>query len=378
MNQQRLEILFKRYLEKTATDAEKREFFELIRLPGSDEILRTLSERYRVAEHPLLQLPGDTSRQILAAVLASEEQVTPVLLPRRNAMRQQWLKYAAAVFLLTASTVFYIFLRQDYTRNKEQVVATGNEVIKDALPGANGAILNLPDGRSIVLDTARNGRLAEGFIKRVDAITVQDADVEYATLITPRGRQQQIILSDGTKVWLNAGSSLQFPTSFAADVRRVEVTGEAYFEVAHHASLPFIVKAGTDEIKVLGTHFNVNAYADEQTIKTTLLQGSVKINNVAVLQPGEQYGNGLISKVDAAASVSWVFGYFRFEHADIKAVMRQLSRWYDVEVRYEGKITTETFGGEIERDLRLSEVLELLSGIGIHYTLNDKKLIIRP
>jgi ferric-dicitrate binding protein FerR (iron transport regulator) len=158
----------------------------------------------------------------------------------------------------------------------------------------------------------------------------------------------------------------------------VEITGEVYFEVAHNATQPFLVKAGNEEIKVLGTHFNVNAYADEQMVKTTLLEGSVKINNNATLHPGEQYGNGTISTVDAEASVAWVFGYFQFDHADIKTVMRQLSRWYDVEVRYEGNTTSELFGGEVQRNLKLSEVLELLSGTGIHYTLNDKILIIRP
>jgi ferric-dicitrate binding protein FerR (iron transport regulator) len=158
----------------------------------------------------------------------------------------------------------------------------------------------------------------------------------------------------------------------------VEITGEVYFEVAHNATRPFMVSAGKEEIKVLGTHFNVNAYADEQMVKTTLLEGSVKINNKAILQPGEQYGNGIVSKVDADVSVAWIFGYFQFEHADIKTVMRQLSRWYDVEVRYEGRITSEIFGGEIQRNLKLSEALELLSVTGIHYTLNGKMLTIRP
>jgi ferric-dicitrate binding protein FerR (iron transport regulator) len=218
----------------------------------------------------------------------------------------------------------------------------------------------------------------DGFTKSGDKITVEDANVEYATLVTPMGRQQQITLSDGTKVWLNAGSSLRFPTRFSGSQRKVEITGEVYFEVAHNATRPFMVSAGKEEIKVLGTHFNVNAYADEQMVKTTLLEGSVKINNKAILQPGEQYGNGIVSKVDADVSVAWIFGYFQFEHADIKTVMRQLSRWYDVEVRYEGRITSEIFGGEIQRNLKLSEALELLSVTGIHYTLNGKMLTIRP
>ena len=372
MDEQRLEKLFQSYLNKTATDAERREFFELVREPGSAEILRTLSEKYPVAENWLIPLPDDASRQILTAVLASEKPAT-VQLPS-NA-RKLWMPYAAAVLLLIVAGASFIFFHRD---NKAAVAVAGNLVIKDALPGHSGAVLMLSNGRSIVLDTARNGKILEGFTKSDDKITVENAMGEYATLVTPMGRQEQITLSDGTKVWLNAGSSLRFPTRFSEIQRRVEITGEVYFEVAHNATRPFIVRAGNEEIKVLGTHFNVNAYADEQVVKTTLLEGSVKVNNNAILQPGEQYGNGIISKVHAEASVAWVFGYFQFEHADIRAVMRQLSRWYDVEVRYEGKMTSEIFGGEIQRNLKLSEVLEILSGTGIHYTLDGKMLTIRP
>jgi hypothetical protein len=374
MDEQRLEILFQKYLNKTATDAEKREFFELVRQPGSDELLRTLSEKYPVSENLQIRLPDDASHQILTAVLASDKPAI-VQLPSKHPARKLWLPYAAAVVLLILAGASYVFFHRD---NKAEVAVAGNLVIKDALPGHNGAVLMLSNGRSIVLDTARNGKLLDGFTKSGDKITVENANAEYATLITPLGRQQQVTLADGTKVWLNAGSSLRFPTRFSEIQRRVEITGEVYLEVAHNATRPFIVSAGNEEIKVLGTHFNVNAYADEQMVKTTLLEGSVKINNNAILQPGEQYGNGIISKVDADASVAWVFGYFQFEHADIKTVMRQLSRWYDVEVRYEGKITSEIFGGEMQRNLKLSQVLELLSGTGIHYTLNDKKLTIRP
>jgi len=373
MDEKRLELLFIKYLNKTATEAEKREFFELIRQSGSDELLRTFSEKYPVAENLLIPLPDDASQQIFAAVLASEKpEAAPVFSIHR--VRKLWVRYAAAVLVLIIAGTSYLFFHKD---NKEKVAVVRSLVIKDVLPGHSGAILTLSNGRSIVLDTARNGRLSEGFTKSDDKITVDNANAEYATLVTPLGRQQQITLSDGTKVWLNAGSSLRFPIKFSAAQRRVEITGEAYFEVARNATKPFFVSAGSEEIKVLGTHFNVNAYADEQMVKTTLLEGSVKINDKTLLQPGEAYGNGIVSKVDADASVAWVFGYFQFEHADIRSVMRQLSRWYGVEVRYEGKITSELFGGEIQRNLKLSEVLDLLSGTGIHYTLNDKMLIIR-
>jgi len=371
----RLALLFQRYLDKTATDAERTEFFELIRRPGSDEILRSLSEHYRINEDLLIRLPEETSRQILAAVLTSDKPAPAPVRPFRSVLRP-WMRYAAAILFLivVAAGVSYIISGKN---DAGKVTLAGNQVIRDVLPGHSGAVLKLSNGRSILLDTVKNGRLAEGFVKSSDAITIEKVSVEYATLFTPFGRQEQIILSDGTKVWLNAGSSLRFPTAFAGTQRRVEVTGEAYFEVARNAAQPFIVKAGSEEIKVLGTHFNVNAYADELSVKTTLLEGSVEINNNTILRPDEQCENGTVSKVDADASVAWVYGFFQFEHADIKAVMRQLSRWYNVEVQYEGKITEERFGGEIQRNLKLSEVLELLSRTGIHYILNGSMLTIR-
>jgi len=373
MDQQRLEILFQKYLNKTATDAERREFFEFIREPGSDHLLQALSEKYPVGEDPLVPLPDDTSHQILSAVLASEKSAITQL-PIRPAARRRWMSYAAAVLLLLVAGTSYLFYHKTA---KAPAAMTGNVVIKDALPGHSGAILMLSDGRSIVLDTAKNGRLKEGFTKSDSMIAVADTRVEYATLVTPLGRQQQLTLSDGTKVWLNAGSSVRFPTRFSGTQRKVEITGEVYFEVASNAARPFMVTTGKEDIMVLGTHFNVNAYPDESTVRTTLLEGSIRVDDKAVLRPGQQYADGIVSEVDADASVAWVTGFFHFEHSDIKTVMRQLSRWYDVEVRYEGKPTSESFGGEIQRNLKLSEVLDLLSGIGIHYTLNDKILIIR-
>ncbi|MBN8853452.1 MAG: hypothetical protein BGO55_18500 [Sphingobacteriales bacterium 50-39] len=372
MNQQRLEILFQKYLNKTATDAERREFFEFVREPGSYELLQALSEKYPVGED--IRLPDGTSHQILSAVLASEKPAI-VQLSSRRAARRRWMSYAAAVLLLLAAGTPYLFYHK---AAKAPAAVTGNMVIKDALPGHSGAILTLSDGRSIVLDTAKNGRLEEGFTKSDDRIAVVDTRVEYATLSTPLGRQQQLTLSDGTKVWLNAGSSVKFPTRFSGAQRKVEITGEVYFEVASNATRPFMVTTGKEDILVLGTHFNVNAYPDEPMARTTLLEGSVKVNDKVILRPGQQYGNGIVSEVDTDASVAWVTGFFHFEHADIKTVMRQLSRWYDVEVHYEGKPTAEAFGGEIQRNLKLSEVLDLLSGTGIHYTLNDKILTIRP
>lgn len=376
MNKQRLEILFQRYLAKTATASEKDEFFELVREPGSTEILQLLSERHAVNMETLIQMPAESSQQILEAVLASENPVNKSPLYVLRPYRRRILRYAAAAVLLLAVSTLMFIIR---TGKKEKTLAENkpaNIVIKDVPPGHTGAILLLANGETIVLDTAKNGTISDGFTKTPDAISVKKTSIEWATLITQLGRQQQIVLSDGTKVWLNAGSSIKFPVSFTGAERRVEITGEAYFEVAHNAAMPFFVKAGKQEISVLGTHFNVNAYDDEPGIKTTLLEGSVKINNETLLNPGQQFSNGVVSKANLEASVAWVHGYFQFDHADIETVMRQLSRWYDVEVRFEGTPTAEKFGGEIQRNLQLSEVMELLSTLNIHYTINEKSIII--
>jgi len=374
MNEQRLEILFQKFLNKTATKDEKREFFELIKEPGTDALLNVLSERYSVKEDTLFKLSDEAFLQILDAILSTEKPRNARVFDIQTFI-YSWKSYAAAVVLfILAGTIFSILNRP----KKNEVAVHGNQLIKDAMPGRTGAILSLSNGKTFLLDTTRNGKITDGFVKSSDAIVIGNSGIEYATLTTPFGRQEQITLSDGTKVWLNAGSSLHFPTVFSGKERKVQITGEAYFEVAHDLKKPFIVNAGSEEIMVLGTHFNINSYSDEKTIKTTLLEGMVKVNNKTILKPGEQYSNGNISKVDTEIAVGWVFGYFKFYHSDIQSVMRQISRWYEVDVKFEGRITTELFGGEIQRTLKLSELLDILTKTGIHYTLDGKTLTIRP
>ena len=208
--------------------------------------------------------------------------------------------------------------------------------------------------------------------------------VEYNTMTTPRGGQYQLQLPDGTKVWLNAASSITYPTLFAGGERRVEVRGEAYFEVVKDPKMPFRVslpeqasKQGAQEIEVLGTHFNVNGYRDEPALTITLLEGAVKID-ASVLKPGEAYSNGKVKKVNTEEAVAWKNGYFQFEQADIRTVLRQLARWYDVEVRYEGKIPERKFGGDIQRDSNLSDVLKGLELSQVHFRLEGRILTIIP
>ncbi len=185
---------------------------------------------------------------------------------------------------------------------------------------------------------------------------------------TPRGGQYQLKLPDGSKVWLNAASSITYPTAFTGDNREVKITGEAYFDVVKNESKPFVVKTYKDRVIVLGTEFNINSYTDEGFIKTSLVEGTVKINQT-LLKPGQAYINGKILETDLSKDLAWKNGLFSFENADIQSVMRQLARWYDVEVKFKGSISTDQFSGKLGRNLALSQVMRLLRVARVNYEI---------
>jgi ferric-dicitrate binding protein FerR (iron transport regulator) len=212
--------------------------------------------------------------------------------------------------------------------------------------------------------------------------------LQYNTLSTPRGGTYQLVLPDGSKVWLNAASSIRYPTAFTAKQRQVEMTGEVYFEIAPRKNQPFKVKVNEMEVDVLGTHFDINAYTDESAIKTTLLTGKVKVKGgeqVRMLTAGQQVRLNrqgqlnLIRHVDVASVVAWKRGLFYFDNADLPTIMRQLSRWYDIAVVYKaGSDSGRRFNGQVFRSLNLSQVLKVLELGGIHFRLEAKKLIVLP
>jgi ferric-dicitrate binding protein FerR (iron transport regulator) len=212
-------------------------------------------------------------------------------------------------------------------------------------------------------------------------------DVMYNTMNTPPGGQYKLKLPDGTNVWLNAASSITYPTAFMGKDRTVTITGEAYFEVANDRLKPFHVKVNEMDVEVFGTHFNVNAYNDEPAVKTTLLEGSVKVSKYAasvILKPGEQTSVSQSSypsqpiPVETDLVMAWKNGLFNFNKVSLQDVMKQIARWYDVQIVYQGEIRPKKFGGEIQRDLNLSEVLEGLKETGIHFRIEGKKLIVLP
>lgn len=314
-----------------------------------------------------------------------QEPVVRPLFPIRR-----WAVAAAAVLLLL--TGGYYLLRQSPAPAPPQLAQH-----TDILPGKTGAILTLADGSDIVLDSSQHGLIA---MQGTTAIQLKNGEISYKerngnhskhtgpvaynTITTARGRQYQLILPDGTRVWLNAASSLTYPTAFTEKERTVKVTGEAYFDVAANASQPFkVIINDVTSIHVLGTAFNINAYKDEATINTTLITGAVRVSHQEtsqLLKPGQEAQIGqqirLIKEADVNSAVAWKEGIFAFNNADLQTVMRQLARWYDIEVSYEGKIPTATFTGEIDKTLTLSQVLQGLSATSINYKIEGKKLII--
>jgi ferric-dicitrate binding protein FerR (iron transport regulator) len=308
-------------------------------------------------------------------------------------LNRKWpLMIAASILLCLTIGLFTL-----YHHNPQPQTALNNKK-QDIVPGGNKAILTLANGQQVILNGATNGKIANqgnaAVNKIADGLLAYNssgkaesttAATAYNTMTTPRGGQYHLILADGTHVWLNAASSIKFPVLFTGNNRKVEITGEAYFEVAHNKNKPFIVASNGQTVQVLGTHFNINAYTDEDEVKTTLLEGSVKIQvgeKSFLLKPGEQskLKNGAIDITtgDADDAVDWKNGIFHFNDASIESVMRQLSRWYDVDVKYEGTIKERKFSGEISRNVNASQILDALSFKKIHYTIEGKTIIIKP
>ncbi len=403
-NNKTIELLFRRYLKNECTPHEIKILLEYFGAGENEALLKKLiheqSEEYRSATDGSYQVPEhllETSFANIKNTISSENKKVFSL----PFYKQKWFRVsaAAAVIFLVSTTAFY-FLH----KRSETIVALEKPtvpVIKDIPPGKDNAVLTLGDGTTIVLDSAANGALAQqGNIKVLKingqiAYNKTDSKMDrkpvYNTITTANGNQYQLILTDGSKVWLNAASSIRFPTAFTGDERKVEITGEAYFEVAKDATKPFRVefksKSGeNEEVEVLGTHFNVNAYEDEPEMKTTLLEGSVRIKNgdgIKMLAPGQQAritskGIEIKNNIDLDQVVAWKNGYFVFNSVDIYTLMRQVQRWYDVDVSFEGKVSEDGYTGKISRDVPLSKFLHVLELNEVHIKTEGRKVVITP
>jgi transmembrane sensor len=332
--------------------------------------------------------------------LALEASMKQAILERtglqKPVARLRWFRWsvAAAAVLLLAGGAYWLASKPVAETPVAGAPAPANPLVNDVAPGQEGAILTLSSGETIVLDNAANGALAqEGateVIKQNGQIVYKGGNAEgavvYNTMTTPRGRQYNLLLADGTRVWLNAASSITYPTAFTGKERKVRITGEVYFEVAHNAALPFEVEKNGVRVQVLGTHFNVNAYEEESSLNVTLLEGAVRVVSGihrGEIKPGQQAqvraeGVRLVSNVNLEEVMAWKNGTFRFGGTGIETIMRQLSRWYDVEIVYNKKVD-EIFYAEIPRNTPLSDVLKALELTGeVRFAIEGKKIIVMP
>jgi ferric-dicitrate binding protein FerR (iron transport regulator) len=386
----RLRFLLQGYANDTCSREQMKELFEYIRQAKQDAPLNeALFQEWQ--EINTGGIPGGYDWDEMFRQITKPAPIAKIIPIRRNRFpRTAWIWHAAAL-LVIAGVAGYFF----YTLAKNAGLPGTPPLAKleDIPPGGNKAMLTLADGSVIVLDSARNGTIAQqGGAKilkpgagKLSYEGAGNAPAGFNTVTTPKGGQYQVTLSDGTRVWLNAASSIRFPTLFTGKHRKVEVSGEAYFEVAGNEQHPFLVDLKGDcEVEVLGTHFNVNNYSNEENVRTTLLQGSIRVTRgkaAKLLRPGEQAvvkENIAIDKsVNMDEVMAWKNGFFNLQNKNLDEVMKQLERWYDIDVRYEGKAPEILFTGDMDRGVNLSEVLGFLSESGVKLRLEGRTVVVQ-
>ncbi|MDF2188217.1 FecR family protein [Paraflavitalea sp. CAU 1676] len=394
MNHSRLAYLFQAFIHKTATAAEQDELMVWLEQPENEErakeMLSHTWEQYSSQSQPFTESQGE---EMLSAILQQSRsgKVAPVIATKSASIGWRRVAAAAAI-LLVIGTGGYFWLTG---RQAGQSSTSNQPVAQTAIaPGSDKAVLTLANGSRIILDTTRQGTLTQqgnAKVINVNAAVLaynegsdSNEEIVYNTLSTPRGGQYQLQLADGTNVWLNASSSIRFPVTFTGKERNVSITGEAYFEVAKNAAMPFTVTVKDATVKVLGTHFNVMAYEDEHTLNTTLLEGSVKIyqgGQKKLLLPGQQSqitrsGQINIKEADTEEVMAWKNGWFLFNSADIETIMRQVARWYDVDVVYKGPIPAGHFSGIVSRKNNIAQVLKIMQGSSVHFSIDGRKVIV--
>lgn len=392
-NRAELGKLANKYIQGIATDAE----------------IKQLLDWYYAFDDISVTIPADTEEEenLLEArmLLRLHHTIETEKTKARKRIVPAWLKYSAAAAIL-AGISFTAF----WWQHQQQPAGTTARVKKipvpaAIVPGGNKAILTLADGSSIILDSLNNGAVTHQGNTRIikkdngqityDASTApaagsRTAVISFNTITTPKGGQYQVILPDGSKVWLNAASSLRFPTAFTGNSREVALTGEAYFDITPNNRQPFQVAVNNMQVQVLGTRFNVMAYQDEQQSKTTLVQGSISIatnagdRQSALLKPGQQASLTQAGKIrvannaDIDEALAWINGKFYFNDTDLSTLMRQIARWYNIDVVYSGSIPQEKFSGEIPRNSNIDEVFKILKLSNIHFTSDGHTITITP
>jgi ferric-dicitrate binding protein FerR (iron transport regulator) len=380
--------LIEKYQRGILSDAEKKAFFQLFERDDlAPEVEEYLWQNY--LQHAETAAWPDEFRERFAERMVRRIIQSPQ--PARTVpfLQRHWWRYAAAVVLVSAATAAFF---SSYFRNRP-MVTPATSIQAQVSPGSTGAVLTLADGTQVVLDSLGNGVVAAqqgtNVVLNNGQLQYHTTDnhlqASYNTLEIPRGRQFQLVLPDGSKVWLNAASSIRYPTVFTGKDRIVEISGEAFFEVQKDNAKPFMVRLNNSIIEVLGTSFNVNAYEQENAVKTTLVEGALRVNannSRQTIRPGQQaqvYADApvrVMNTIDVSQVTAWKNGYFDFNDVDLPVMMRQLERWYDITVVYEGKVPDVTFKGKMDRNVQLSDVVSFLKNFGINANLQDRKLVI--
>ncbi|MBV7530673.1 FecR family protein [Chitinophaga sp. sic0106] len=377
METNELVILSRKYLNGTASDGEKNALLQWYNAYSEEELTAILT----VAPH-------EDEASLEARMLQRLHAVTGTgTTTRIHTMRRTITKVAAAAVIIGAMAGAWLLWKNS---------RTATPAIAKVQTGTN-AVLVLDDGTEVQLDSSQHGVVSQQgntvVSKSASTLSYQQQNnketaVRYNTLKTPRGGQFRLVLPDGTSVWLNAASSITYPTAFTGKERKVSITGEAYFEVAASAEHTFTVTANNTDILVLGTRFNVNAYEEEKFTSTTLVQGAVLVRGKTQAQhllPGQQAlvtatDLQLVKQADVSAAIAWKNGFFSFKDADVPAVMRELARWYNVDIIYSGGIPDGSFTGEMSRTLTLPQVAELMRTTRIHMSITNggKSITVTP
>lgn len=392
-----ISLLYKKWLSGAATEEEQEALLKWLETPGIEEMLS--ADMWNTWEELRAKHIGEQESATEPLLPAKEAPIVPIVTKKSSKIVwfRRALAGAAAILIIVTG---YVFLLQPGQPVNTVSSGTGPEEVSssnDMLPGRAGAILTLGDKSTLVLDAMSQGVVArqQDVVVRLEQEQLkylQETDVNtpvvYNKMTTPKGRRFRVVLADGTKVWLNAGSSISYPVPFAGTERRVEVSGEAYFDVAPNKKKPFRVVSKNAEVEVLGTQFNFSAYEDQSFVSATLLEGSLRFSSgkeQVLLKPGQQavksdeiQGLKLVKNIDSVHVAAWKRGVFDFNNASLQEVLRELSRWYDFEVVYQDAATPDiVFGGRMGTDLSLSQALKALQVMGVKFTLQNKTLYVK-
>jgi transmembrane sensor len=391
-------LLIHRFLKEELNDEERgelehwkqqsesnRRIFE--RLTDDNYLLQAVSDGFKidsdeVARHKMHTLIGADQQ-----IIDKSEGIQTVNI------KPMWPRFAVAAAILCLIAFSAVYIMRKTNQHKVVVAKQGNEK-QDIRPGVNKATLTLADGRSIVLDSLTTGQLVQqggtnvlnkdGQLVYSKGTGTSKVEVLWNTLSTSKGQTYPLLLGDGSKITLNSESSISYPVAFTGDLREVRITGEVFFEVAHDASKPFIVSAGNMVLQDLGTSFNVNAYSDEDAVKATLVEGSILVKkgiHKKIIKPGQQAqvlpDDIKVTEVDVDKITAWKQGYFKFKEDKLSEAMKNIARWYNIDVVFEGDAKNVEISGDINRGSNLSEVLKILSLLKVDGRIEGRKLILK-